>query len=83
MTRDIAKIAFRDRFISAWLFDVEIIWRIINNYERDFFLNKAKEIPLNKLNETRSSRIKLSNLFNLPIEFLKIHFFYRNKSITT
>lgn len=77
MEKDLAEIAFRNTFFSSWLFDVEIIWRIIIQNGRSFFNNKAIEVPVKKLIDRGSSRIKLSDLFSLPFEFFRIHSHYK------
>lgn len=79
MQSDLASIAFKSSFFSSWLFDVEIIWRIIINNGRSFFKERAIEVPVKKLIDRGSSRIKLSDLFSLPFEFFKIHSHYKKK----
>ena len=76
MTSELASLSFKDKFISSWLFDIELIWRIIISRDRAFFREKAIEIPVKKLIDRGSSRIKISDLFSLPFEFLKIHSYY-------
>lgn len=77
MNKELADIAFKSSFFSSWLFDVEIIWRIIIQKGRSFFNNKAIEVPVKKLIDRGSSRIKLSDLFSLPFEFFRIHSHYK------
>lgn len=77
MTKEIAETAFNKKFFSAWLFDVEIMWRIIIEKSRAFFNEKALEIPVKKLIDRGSSRIKITDLFLLPFQFLKIHSHYK------
>lgn len=68
---------FDEPFISPWLFDIEIIFRILkmNGYE------KAKksiyELPLRKWEEQGQSKIKLKDLLKIPIELWKIWRKYR------
>ena len=73
MTRGIAELAFLSPFISSWLFDIEIFWRILNNKSRAYFAKHTLEVPLNKLIERGPSSISRKALFKLPLEFLKIH----------
>jgi glycosyltransferase involved in cell wall biosynthesis len=79
MSNKIAQVAFKEPFISSWLFDIEIFWRIINSFGRAFMVSSYKEVPVNKLIDRGGSRIKISDLISLPFEFLKIHFHYSNK----
>jgi glycosyltransferase involved in cell wall biosynthesis len=79
MSRKIAEIAFNEKFISAWLFDIEIFWRIINHFGRDYLLSSSKEVPVKKLIDRGGSRIKIVDLISLPYEFLKIHLHYSRK----
>jgi glycosyltransferase involved in cell wall biosynthesis len=79
MSNKIAQVVFKEPFISSWLFDIEIFWRIINSFGRTFIISSFKEVPVNKLIDRGGSRIKMSDLVSLPFEFLKIHFHYTNK----
>ncbi len=80
MTKQIAKIAFKDQFISSWLFDIEIFWRLINAFDRNYIAKKTKEIPLQKLFNRGSSKVRITDLIKLPLEFLRIHRFYKNSA---
>lgn len=79
MSKKIAEIAFDKKFISAWLFDIEIFWRIINCFGRDYLFSSSKEVPVKKLIDRGGSRIKIVDLISLPYEFLKIHLHYSKK----
>ena len=70
---------FKESFISSWLFDIEIFWRIINSFGRAFMISSYKEVPVNKLIDRGGSRIKIVDLISLPYEFLKIHLHYSKK----
>ena len=76
MIGELASLSFKEKFISSWLFDIELIWRIIIAKGRTYFKEKAIEIPVKRLIDRGSSRIKISDLFSLPFEFLKIHSYY-------
>jgi dolichyl-phosphate beta-glucosyltransferase len=77
MTREIGTFVFSKPFISAWLFDVEIFWRILNHYGKNYFDKHTLEVPLNKLIERGPSSISGKALFKLPFEYLKIHRKYK------
>lgn len=79
MTREIAQIAFNTSFISAWLFDIEIFWRILNQHNQAYFALHTLEVPINKLIERGPSSINGKALLKLPFEFLKIHRTYNKQ----
>lgn len=66
---------FEKPFISKWLFDVEVLFRIkqfIPNSE-----NKIFEVPLRQCINPPGSKIKASYYIKAPIDLLKIYFHYR------
>jgi hypothetical protein len=67
-----AKPIFSKPFISKWLFDVELLKRLkkIHNLKE-----VVKEIPLEKWEEIRDSKIKVVDFFKIPFELFQI---YRN-----
>ncbi|WP_167612397.1 glycosyltransferase [Maribellus sediminis] len=70
MTKEMAILAFKEKFISKWLFDIEVLARIkkgILNGE-----NLIYEFPLKEWKEIGGSKIKLTDIFRFPIELLKI-----------
>jgi len=72
-TKDLAEKVFTEPFISKWLFDVEIINRIIQIYGRDNVLNKMIEIPLKSWVEKGDSKVKTSYMFKLWIDLYRIY----------
>ena len=79
MTKEVVKIAFKDKFISSWLFDIEIFWRLINVFGVDYVAENTREIPLKKLLNRGSSKVNVFDLIKLPMEFFRIHRFYKVK----
>ena len=71
-TKDLAEKVFVAPFISKWLFDVEIINRIIQIYGREVVLSKMIEIPLKSWIEKGDSKVKTSYMFKLWIDLYKI-----------
>lgn len=63
---------FQEPFISKWLFDIEIISRVINQKGRSFLDKNAIEVPLKRWQEKGDSKIKLKDFFSFPIELWKI-----------
>lgn len=75
--RAVVPAAFAEPFISPWLFDVEILARMIRLFGRPELPRKVAEMPLNEWIEQSDSRVKLSYMFRLPLELLKIYQTYR------
>lgn len=75
-SKNIAFDIFKTPFLSAWLFDIEIFWRILTLKNRAYFSTNTLEVPLNKLMNRGSSKVSGKALFRLPFEFIKIHCTY-------
>jgi len=69
---------FEEEFISKWLFDIELIARIITQYGYSYFTENAFEAPLNQWLEKGGSKIKLSDTVQFPIELLRINKTYQS-----
>lgn len=76
-TKDLSVKVFNDPFLSKWLFDVEIFFRIINIYGKDKSLTKMIEIPLLKWTERRDSKVKITYFFKLWFDLNKIRRKYK------
>ncbi|MDX2171848.1 MAG: glycosyltransferase family 2 protein [Bacteroidota bacterium] len=69
---DIASSIFNEPFITSWLFDIELIARIRN-------LNKANieqllfEHAVMEWQDVEGSKLKLSHMFKVPLQLLKIN----------
>lgn len=74
---NIAKTIFEAPFISKWLFDIELIARILDNYQDG--AKMIVEVPVNKWTEIAGSKIKFSEIFCFPYELLKIKNCYLKK----
>jgi len=77
-SKNLAKKIFQEKFISKWLFDVELIFRCLTIMSRDTFLKKSYEFPLNGWIDIPGSKIKMSDFFKVPIELLFIYKKYKN-----
>jgi hypothetical protein len=62
-----------EKFISKWLFDVEILARIIKQHGKNKTEASIIEYPLSKWTEIGGSKIKLLDLLKVPIELLHIY----------
>jgi len=76
-TKDLSLIAFSNPFISKWLFDIEIFFRIIAMYGKEESLKKMMEIPLLRWTEHGNSKVKISYFFKLWFDLYKIRRKYK------
>lgn len=72
LKNNIIQEVFKDSFISPWLFDVEIIFRILKINGREKTKSLIYELPLRKWEEQGQSKIRLKDLLKIPIELWKI-----------
>ncbi len=81
--RDIINIAFRDKFITKWIFDIEIFKRISLYYG----LEKTKKIlyekPLNRWIHADGSKLSMKDSMNIIFQLMKIAWIYRTSSHST
>ena len=62
---DIAPVLFGEKFISRWLFDVELFSRILVAYGLEEGLSKMEEIPVKRWVDRGASKVKLTYFFRL------------------
>jgi len=77
-TKNLSIEIFTNPFLSKWLFDVELFFRIINKYGKDESLTKMIEIPLLKWTERGDSKVKTTYFFKLWFDLIKIRKKYKN-----
>lgn len=70
--KDIVRQLFADKFKSRWFFDVEILFRIKQDFPELLRKNQVAEIPLNRWKEVGDSRLKWIDFLKAPIELLSI-----------
>ena len=76
-TREIAAELFKKEFISKWLFDVEIFYRMIHIFGREKAIKKMLEIPLQLWVEKGNSKVKITYGFKLWFDLYKINREYK------
>ena len=76
-TSSLAKKLFSASFISQWLFDVELFFRMIELVGRANIHQSVKEVPLSRWVDTEDSKVKLSYGFYVWIDLFKIYKHYR------
>ena len=81
---DLAKNIFtKDRFISKWLFDVEIFHRVIDLIGKDNIKKSVREISLKEWIDTDDSRIEMTYCFKLFFDLRNISKKYNKKYRST
>lgn len=68
----IVKQLFTEKFITKWLFDVEILARYITIFGREKAIEKIYEFPLFQWEDVGGSQLKTKDFFNAPKELWKI-----------
>jgi glycosyltransferase involved in cell wall biosynthesis len=79
MKAEFARIVFRDPFITRWLFDIEIFVRLVKEFGQNNIPKLVKEVPLEQWIEMGKSKIKISYLFKVPLELIKIYVYMKKK----
>jgi len=72
-TKDYAQYVFSWKFKTTWLFDCEILARLIHKYGYEQVNKSIYEVPLNTWIEKGKSKIKFDYVFKIPIELYNIH----------
>ena len=77
-----ANLSRSEKFITRWLFDVEILARYIVAYGRTAATNEIYEHPVFAWVDVAGSRLKFHDFFKAPMEMLKIkHKYLKRKNI--
>lgn len=76
-TKNLSKQLFKDSFISKWLFDVEVFFRIFELYGKETSLKKMIEIPLTRWTHKGNSKVKITYFFNLWVDLYNIRSKYK------
>ena len=76
-SRTAAKVAFENSFISDWLFDVEIFFRLKNYFGVSDFIAMSSEIPLKNWKDQKNSKITWTYGFKIWIDLLNIKRAYK------
>ena len=78
-SRKICEMIFIEKFISRWLFDVELFARLINLYGIDKTIEISFEQPVRNWTDIEESKIKPIYFLKAPFELLKIVRHYKLK----
>lgn len=77
LRHNVVGIVFRDAFISPWLFDVELLARLIGHFGRPNLPGKLLESPLQEWIEQDDSRISPTYMFRMWTELYRIYRTYK------
>lgn len=72
LRREGVEIGFSSNFKSTWVFDVELIKRLINHFGKSEVHNKIKEIPVNQWKDVGNSKVSSSYIFRMIGEIIGI-----------
>ena len=75
--RKLAERVFTEPFISTWLFDVELIARVVETFGKQEARKRILELPLERWSDIGASKIRLSYLPKVPYELIQIYRNYR------
>jgi glycosyltransferase involved in cell wall biosynthesis len=75
--RELAEKIFREQFISRWLFDVELIARVIDKFGHFKAIGYIYEFPLNIWIDEGKSKVKTIDFLRAPYELILIRYKYR------
>ncbi len=75
-TKEISVILFKDKFVSTWLFDVELFFRIKKYLKKDDYFQFINEVPLKSWESNDNSNVKFIYFFKIWSDFYKIYLKY-------
>lgn len=76
-TKEISERLFQKEFISRWLFDVEIFYRMIHLFGKEKAIKKMVEVPLKLWVEKGDSKVKLTYGLKLWFDLYEIQRKYK------
>lgn len=76
-TKEISEELFEKEFISRWLFDVEIFFRMIHLFGKEKAIKKMIEVPLKLWVEKGDSKVKITYGFKLWFDLFEIQRKYK------
>ena len=74
---ELAPLLFGEKFISTWLFDVELFSRMLIHFGNEKGLSLMDEIPVKRWVDQGESKVKLTYFFRLGFDLWKIRRFHR------
>lgn len=74
--RSLIPFLFNKKFMTPWLFDVEIFLRLQKKFGKTTLQKGVLEFPLMHWTEVGDSRLKLKDTIKIPVQLLKLHYTY-------
>ena len=74
MRRETVQDIFSEKFISRWLFDVEVIARIQQKYSNNSIHSRILEVPVNCWKDISGSKMLFRHMFYSLIDLVRIYF---------
>jgi glycosyltransferase involved in cell wall biosynthesis len=71
--RDLIPFLFHDKFLTPWLFDVEIFLRLQKKFGSSTLSKGVLEYPLMDWTEVGDSRLKLKDSIRIPLQLLHLY----------
>lgn len=75
--RGIVSQIFEEKFITKWLFDVELLSRYVQAFDQERAEKKIYEYPLLQWEDVGGSQVKMKDFFKAPYELMKIRRKYK------
>ena len=82
MQREVAESVFQDKFITRWLFDVEIFLRMKKFYGADSVKSLIYEQPLKRWIHAEGSKLSMKDSLKIIGQLARIAMYYRNYQST-
>lgn len=76
--RESVDVFFREAFLTRWLFDLEMLARLRNEVGMAA-MDMIREVPLGRWEEVGGSKLRLSDMIQVPLELLKIRSHYNRR----
>jgi glycosyltransferase involved in cell wall biosynthesis len=67
--REVIQLCFEEKFVTKWLFDIEIFIRYLRNSSKIYI----KEIPLNRWKEIKGSKLKIGDFLQVPLNIFQLY----------
>lgn len=79
-TKEVSELLFKKEFISKWLFDVEIFFRMMIIFGKEKAIQIMHEAPLKSWVEKGNSKVKPTYFFKLWLDLYQISKNYKSKN---
>ena len=76
-TKEVSELLFKKKFLSKWLFDVELFFRMMIVFGKEKAIQKMNEVPLKSWIEKGNSKVKPTYFFKLWIDLYQINKRYK------